>query len=195
LRIIPHTDKMIRDAHNRAFRLGSLNNSILKGRGNASGYMGEEALAAYLGAKIVSDEQYDYDLVVGGRNVEVKTKQRTVPPKGEYDVSIAATSRHQKPDLYAFISLEFKSSDNTSGPLAYQDLEYVWLLGYKRPEDYFRDAELWMPGDMDSNGFQTHREMFNLPVYKLDRPPSVAILPAESLYESYGKQVGFWGGQ
>jgi hypothetical protein len=141
LRIIPHTDKMIRDAHNRAFRLGSLNNSILKGRGNASGYMGEEALAAYLGAKIVSDEQYDYDLVVGGRNVEVKTKQRTVPPKGEYDVSIAATSRHQKPDLYAFISLEFKSSDNTSGPLAYQDLEYVWLLGYKRPEDYFRDAE------------------------------------------------------
>ena len=187
---------MIRDAHNRAEHLGALNNSILEGRGNASGYMGEEALAAYLGAKIVSDEQYGYDLVVGGRNLEVKTKQRTVPPKDDYDVSIAATSRHQKPDLYAFLSLQFDRSGSVDGKRRYGGLENIWLLGYKRPEDYFRDAELWMPGDVDPhNNFETHRQMYNLPVYKLDRPPSVAILPAESLYESYGKQVGFWGGQ
>lgn len=169
MRVIPHTDKMIERAFEKASRLGSLNNSILRGKGNAAGYMGEEAVASYLGADIVSNDQYGYDLLKGGRKVEVKTKRRTVAPKGRYEVSVATTSSHQKPDLYAFVSLQFNRSGKVKNRRVYGDLESVWLLGYKTPEDYFCEAQIWKPGDIDpDNNFETIVEMFNLPIHKLD---------------------------
>ncbi len=181
--VIPHTDEMIRDAHNKAKHLGALNNSILEGGGNAAGYMAEIAFAAYTGGVIVSDEQFDYDIKIQGLRIEIKVKRRTVPPKDEYDVSIAATSRHQNPDLYAFLSLQFDRSGLVDGKRRYGGLENIWLLGYKCPEDYFRDAELWMPGDVDPhNNFETHRQMYNLPIYKLDEPPE------------FGRHLPFWWG-
>mgnify|MGYP003133605717 FL=1 len=169
MKVIPHTDEMIERSFEKSSRLGSLNNSILRGKGNAAGYMGEEAVAAYLGANIVSNDQYGYDLLKGGRKIEVKTKRRTVSPTGRYEVSVAATSSHQKPDLYAFVSLQFNRSGKVNNRRAYGDLESVWLLGYKNPEDYFREAQVWKPGDIDpDNNFETIVEMFNLPIHKLD---------------------------
>ena len=53
-------------AQTKAKKLGRINNSILRGGGNAAGYLGEEAVAAYIEAKITScnkgDEKYDYDI-------------------------------------------------------------------------------------------------------------------------------------
>ena len=118
MKVIPHTDGMVKRAFDRASQLGHLNNSILKGRGNAAGYMGEEAVAAYMGADIVSDDQYGYDIVRYGKKIEVKTKRRTVPPMKTYDVSVAATSRHQRPDLYVFVSLQFNRSGRVDGRMA-----------------------------------------------------------------------------
>ena len=111
-------DSMIARAKEKAASLGSINNSILKGGGNIAGYLGEEALAPYIDAQIVSNnrglDKYNHDLLLDcGHRLEVKTKRRTVPPKSYYDVSIAETSRHQKPDLYAFISLEFDRATKT----------------------------------------------------------------------------------
>jgi hypothetical protein len=171
LKIIPHTDEMVKDSFEKASRLGSLNNSILQGRGNAAGYMGEEAVAAYLGADIVSDDEYSHDLMKDNKRIEVKTKRRTVPPVGMYEVSVAAASRHQKPDLYAFVSLQFKRSGKVNDRMRYGGLEFVWLLGYKNPEDYFRESQAWKPGDIDpDNNFEAHVDMFNLPIYMLDMP-------------------------
>jgi len=44
---IPHTDEMITTAFEKASMLGTLNNSITHGQGNAAGYLGEEAVASY----------------------------------------------------------------------------------------------------------------------------------------------------
>ena len=52
----------------------------------------------------------------------------------------------------------------------YSDLQNVWLLGQKTPEEYFNEATLWESGDIDrNNGFTTHVDMYNLPIEKLDK--------------------------
>lgn len=109
---LPFSQEMIDSAKLKAKSLGSINNSILRGAGNIAGYLGEEALAAYIDADIVSNnrglDKYNHDLLLeDGHRIEVKTKRRTVAPKPHYDVSVAKTSKHQQPDIYAFISLEF----------------------------------------------------------------------------------------
>ena len=174
MEIIPHNSDMVTAAITKAEKLGPIRNSILKGGGNRAGYLGEEALSAHIGATIVSSDEgvdkYDHDLLLNGKRIEVKTKRRTVPPKEDYDVSVAKTSTHQKPDLYMFVSLEFGKTSGKGKNKTYSDLQNVWLLGQKTPEEYFNEATLWESGDIDSsNGFTTHVDMYNLPIDKLDR--------------------------
>ena len=169
MNIIPHTGEMIKKSFERASELGSIKNSILKGTGNAAGFMGEEAVASYIGADIVSDSQYNYDIVKDGKKIEIKTKRRTVPPLKRYEVSVAATSRHQSPDLYIFVSLQFNRSVRVNRSMAYRGLESVWMLGNKSPEEFYYESKLWKPGDVDpDNNFITSVEMFNLPIYMLE---------------------------
>ena len=169
MKVIPHTDIMVKSAFLKASKLGSLNNSILSGSGNAAGYLGEEAVADYLGADIVSDGEYNFDLFKDGKRIEVKTKRRTVPPLMTYDVSVSVTSSHQKPDLLVFVSLQFNRSGIVDGRMAYGDLEAVWLVGCKKPDAFYRESHTYMPGDIDpDNNFVTTAAMFNLPIHMLE---------------------------
>ena len=64
---IPFTEKMVKSARRKAKSLGQISNSILKGKGNFAGYLGEEAVAAYIEANIISnnkgDAKYGHDLI------------------------------------------------------------------------------------------------------------------------------------
>jgi len=95
----PFTEEMVDSAKEKAKSLGKIKNSILKGKGNFAGYLGEEIVASYIKADIISsdkgEEKYNHDLVLDGRTIEVKTKRRTVPPKDFYDASVAHTSLHR----------------------------------------------------------------------------------------------------
>ena len=83
-----------------------------------------------------------------------------------YDVSIAETSRHQKPDVYAFISLEFERSSK-SHPKKYYGLKNIWLCGFMRSEEYWERAKLWKSGKIETNNFKTHVNMYNLAISDL----------------------------
>ena len=167
------TQEMIDSAISKAKSLGWIRDSATEGRGNLAGYLGEEALARHLGADIVSNdrgrEKYNYDLVLSdGRRVEVKTKRRTVAPRSHYDVSVAKTSRHQRPDLYAFVSLEFERATKTH-PKEYRGLRNVWLCGYMPAKDFWERAEFWKSGQIDtSNNFKTHVDMYNMTIADLN---------------------------
>ena len=175
MKIIPHTEEMIQNARKKALELGKLKNSITSGKGNIAGYLGEEAVASYIEAKIVSNDEgkdkFNHDLLKDTLRIEVKTKRRTVPPRDFYDVSIAESSLHQKPDLYIFVSLQFKESlKNKNGEIVYKQLENVWLLGQKEPEEYLKIASIWKAGDIDkSNNFFTHETMYNVAIKDLDK--------------------------
>ena len=135
---------MIEEAQEWADNLGSIKNSITKGKGNYVGRLGELALAKHIGAGEAQD-QSGYDLVFKGKKIEVKTKRRAVPPRESYLVNIAETSKHQSPDIYAFISSQF----NTHKKGKYTGLEKLWLCGYKSSEDYFDQATFYSKGDKD----------------------------------------------
>ena len=171
---LPFSKDMLDRAKAKANNLGSIRNSILKGRGNLAGYLGEEALAPHIGAEIVSNnrglDKYNHDLLMkDGNRVEVKTKRRTVKPRSNYDVSVAHTSTHQKPDVYAFISLEFERSSNTH-PKSYYGLKNVWLCGFMSAEEYMEKAVIWKKGKVDkTNNFKTHVDMYNLSIDQLHK--------------------------
>jgi len=169
--VIPHTDEMISKALKRAVQMGAIKKSITKGRGNLAGFMGEEAFCEYTGASIVMDKNmFDYDVVLGNDRIEIKTKRRTVKPKPNYDVSVADTSTHQRPDEYVFISMEFEEVIAINNKQkVYNELKNIWLLGSKDAKEYFKHATKWDKGRVDrSNNFTTLVDMWNLPISRLD---------------------------
>ena len=160
---VPFTDKMVKSAKAKAKNLGKINNSILKGKGNLAGYLGEEIVASYIKAKIISndegEEKYNHDLVKGKKKIDVKTKRRTVPPRDFYDASVAKTSRHQNPDLYIFVSIQFKGSKPVK----------AWICGQKESKEYFEKSTFYAKGDTDpSNGWKDSTDCYNLPYKNLD---------------------------
>lgn len=160
---LPFDNKMIREATDWAENLGGIHNSITRGDGNYAGRLGELALAKHLGVEV--EDHKDYDLIYNGEMVEVKTKRRATKPKSNYTVNIAATSKHQKPDKYAFLSIEYADRDSGGN---YSDLQYIWLCGYKSAEQFFEEAEFWPKGTPDPPAFKTHRDMYVMKIGELD---------------------------
>ena len=178
---IPWDALMIERSQKKAKKLGGIKNSILKGGGNIAGYLGEEAVASYVEAEIIScnkgNDKYNYDIWKDGRKIEIKTKRRTVAPQEFFDVSVAKTSKHQTPDLYIFASIEFENVTYEKTKRVYRGIKNIWIVGQATPEDYFAKAKVWKAGDIDaSNGFKTHVDMYNLPISEIE-PLDDSLLP------------------
>ena len=174
---LPYTEEMIKQVRKEAVELGPLNNSIVKGAGNVAGFLGEIATTSFLNADRISNkegiEKYNHDIIWNNQNCEVKTKRRLKPPLPDYDVSIAATSLHQRPfvETYLFVSLEFERSEyrHDIGGKVYMGLKKIWLVGQKSAKDYFELATFYPEGQVTgSNNFKTVRDMYNLKIGELD---------------------------
>tara|TARA_Y100001970_G_scaffold78406_1_gene99805 strand:+ start:12632 stop:13228 length:597 start_codon:yes stop_codon:yes gene_type:complete len=185
-------DRMVTNAQNKAKKLGKIKNSILRGGGNAAGYLGEEAVASYIGAEITSCDEgsgkYNFDITTRDeRKVEVKTKRRTVScidddgnDRGFYEVSIAKTSVHQRPELYIFVNIHFDDyRKDENGVARYYGIRNIEILGQMEPEDYFAEARFVPKGELDpSNNFVAHADMYNLPISELESLDD-SLLPQE----------------
>ena len=163
MRELPFDDKIIREATEWAENLGGIYNSITKGDGNFAGRFGELVLAKHLGVEV--EDHKDYDLIYNDSKVEVKTKRRATKPKSNYTVNVAKTSTHQKPDSYAFLSLEYSDRDSAGH---YSDLLKIWLCGYKDAAQFFEEAEFWLKGTTDPPFFTAHRDMYVMKIEELD---------------------------
>jgi hypothetical protein len=62
----------LEDAKKKSEKMGRLKHSILKGKGNITGFLGEYMVADYLKAKI--ENTYDYDIVKCDIKIDVKSK-------------------------------------------------------------------------------------------------------------------------
>ncbi len=163
---------MSRDAQRKAKALGSIKNSITKGGGNIAGYLAELALARHLNAENIScdegEDKFDYDLIKDGLKIDAKAKRRTVDPRANYEVSIAKTSKHQQPDVYAFVSITFKEKRGKGKRATYHGIDSIWLCGFMLRDEYFEKATFLRKGDIDpSNNFKVHADMYNLPISSL----------------------------
>ena len=155
------SDQLDRARHLYTFT--ALPRSIMKGKSNIFGAIGEimvwdkfKETCEYSGTK-------DYDLIIGGITVDIKTKKTTVEPQPHYFCSIADSNKkqditkQQKCEWYCFVR-------------AHENLIDSWILGWIRPEDFFKRATYYKKGDIDpSSPYKwTFREnCWNLPISEL----------------------------
>ena len=146
------TPEVLKRAQAMADEMGSINRSILSGKGNLAGFVAEILVSDYYGYK--HSNTYDYDLLNDKERIDVKTKQRTVPPKGFYTVMVASYQKDkQKCDRYIFTSVLY-------------DMSKLWILGTETKEDFFKKADLWKKGHKDGP-FIVKEECYSLPISKL----------------------------
>lgn len=165
--------------------------SITNGERNVVGLLGE-LYYLRLVEEIYNDHTtfykptFDYDVTIKANNrdikVDVKTKQRTGPPKDYYAASIAAYSKDQQDcDYYAFTSITVDKYDSDS----FSDF---YFLGFIKKEDFFKQATFMKKGDLDGdnvvwkNGvkrpFTITEDCYNLPYSKLTQYSDDFLEPA-----------------
>ena len=95
-------------------------------------------------------EKYNHDFVIEGEfTVDVKTKDRSVVPKSNYDCTVAQkTLDHQDPDYFYFISLLKKKGIFTDG----------YLLGAIDTPNLLIRGETWKAGEVDARNGKTIRK-------------------------------------
>lgn len=160
--IIVDIDETMRQAaQEKSDEMGVLRNSIRQGKGNLCGFLGEEIiLKAWPGAR--SHNTYNHDIDFEGARLEIKSKDRTVPPRLDYEASIAKYNDRQSADFYVFVSIlrDKRSGDYTRG----------YICGMISPSDYKNNAVQLNVGDIDpSNGWKVSAACHNLPYSQLHR--------------------------
>lgn len=134
------TPSMIAEAQRKSDEMGRLNNSIRKGKGNLTGFLGEEAFAHHFGVE--SSNTYDYDFILpDGTKVDVKTKKRTVSVRGDYNATVADFNTSQDCDRYYFVSLIWDKKT--------QNWSKAQLCGSISKERFYADATFAKKGDPD----------------------------------------------
>lgn len=139
------------------FPFKELNGSIMQGKSNIYGALGEIVVLDYFKElyDIEDKSTYDYDLIIGGYKVDVKTKRTTVTPKPYYLCSITWNIK-QKCKYYFFVRIK-------------EDLSKAFLLGYISKEMFFEQADFKKKGDLDVNGFVFKADCYNLQIKNLNK--------------------------
>ena len=142
--------EMYNSATAYAAELGMLRGSIRFGKGNLTGFLGEEALLMLIPeSKRINN--YDYDFELNGKYIEVKSKQCSTEPLLHYDGSVVYTENPQNADVYVFFRI-------------HKDTRIGWFCGWRSCKSFIKESMLLKSGDKDpANGYVCKRSCWNMP--------------------------------
>jgi len=146
------------DRANNLYEFTELNGSITKGQSNIYGALGEVIIFDIYkekGYNVDFNSTYDYDLIIEGYKIDVKTKRTKVNPMPNYLCSVSAFNIRQKCDYYFFLRIN-------------ENMKYCYLLGYKRKTDFFNQAIFNKKGSLDVNGWSFKDDCYNLKIDMLN---------------------------
>lgn len=133
---------LITDEHielaKKLYDFNVLNGSVTKGKGNEIGALGEILILDRYKDKTEYVGCYDYDMIIKGVKVDVKTKAQNYPPAENYTYNIFAFNTTQKCDYYCFV-------------VVLNDLTKGWVVGWKKKEDFLKEAKFKKKGEFDDN--------------------------------------------
>jgi len=132
------TNEQIKRAE-ELYEFNVLKGSVTEGEGNKVGALGEIIVLDFYGKYSEYVGDYNYDLIIKGKKVDVKTKKQNVPPLLEHKANIFAYNTKQQCDYYCFVAIH---SSMTKG----------WILGWKKKEDFFKEATFRKKGEVDKTG-------------------------------------------
>jgi hypothetical protein len=137
IKIIPTNDQ-IKEAY-KLFDFKVLKNSVTEGDGNVAGALGEIVVRdAYKGKQA---NTYDYDLLLGGKTVDVKTKRffKRRTPNGEWNLNVSDYNAKQRCDYYCFVGVTY-------------DMSSVYIFGFISKEDFIKQSVFRRKGEVDPRG-------------------------------------------
>ena len=177
LKFIP-TEQDYVEAERRLAHLPILSGSHRGYQANEVGVLGELIFERFMrDSNIKYKSQLDkttHDYLVGNRELvmEVKTKDRKVEPRPNYDCSAPAYNyQHQKVDAYAFMSLQMNRGDVSNNLRRFHT---CWFVGIKCRDSFQQDATLWRAGEIDpSNGTKFWTDCLNVSISLLDEPSAL----------------------
>jgi hypothetical protein len=146
------------------YSFGQLHNSIMEGQSNIYGAIGEILVNDYyedLGFEVEIIGSYDYDLLINGKKIDVKSKKTTVSPLPHYNCSVAAFNTTQKCHGYFFTRIHEKK-------------KYGYLLGMRSKKAFYEEATFNRQGEIDKSsqfGWKFRADCYNLEISKLKGPP------------------------
>jgi len=139
--------------------------------GNEVGFLGEIVAEAWFkrsGIKFKDDRDkttHDYTFE-NGMTVDVKTKDRTVIPRYNYDNSVPLYNHsHQRPDYYLFVSLLRDKNINVSDIRRYKE---AFIVGALDIDTLDKIAKVWKKGEVDpANGTEFWTDCKNVQMNQL----------------------------
>ena len=147
------TPEMVSVAENKSRDMGVLNNSLLQGKGNLSGFIGEIAVKDILGA--TADNTYDWDLILdNGSTVDVKTQAVNSIPQPYYDCNINEHSMKQSCNYFAFTRI-------------LSDLSRGWYLGMISKKKLLEKATFNRAGSPAAN-FMFRFNCYTIPIQDIN---------------------------
>ena len=151
------TESQLERAQN-LYPFNELKGSISKGWSNIYGAIGEVVIYDYFKNKtsVEFKSTYDYDMIIDGYKVDVKTKQTTVTPQPYYFCSIAKFNTTQDCDYYFFCRVK-------------KDYSSAWIIGYITPKEFYKKAVFKKKGDLDTNGWKFAGDSYHVPVSELNK--------------------------
>lgn len=114
-----------------------------------------------------------HDIEIRGKKTEIKTKDRSVPPKETFECSTPTYNNGvQNPEWYVFISLERHSDGYDKEDI--HRFHTAWILGYATREDMATLAQIRKAGDKEPNGVVFFTDCMNIFIHQL-RPISEIV--------------------
>ena len=154
MRQIKITPEIIARAKKKAATVGNLQGSITGSLSNVVGAIGEVVVEDYTGG--IEANSKDFDLMIGNRRVDVKTKRCNTTPSPKYDCSVTAHGSKQDCDSYVFVRI-------------LTDHSKAWILGEITKPEFYKKATRYRTGDVDpANGFVFKADCYNLAIQELD---------------------------
>lgn len=144
---------------NNLYNFNKLNGSITKGKSNIYGALGEIIvydLFVKNNYKVIFKSNYDYDMIINGHKIDVKTKKTNFIPKMNYLCSISSFNTKQECDYYFFVRIN-------------QNFKEAYVLGYKSKASFFKESFYKNKDDLDINGFVFKDNCYNIEISKLNK--------------------------
>ena len=136
-------------------KYGALKDSILKGEGNKYSAIGQIAVRDYFKEEDIEHKQTaNYNFIINGKKVAVKTKSTNRFPEEHYNCSVALPSINQKCDVYFFCR-------------TLENLSMVFLIGWIEKEKFDKISFLLKEGEKDGPKFTAKGNCMNVRVFQL----------------------------
>lgn len=162
---------LLSEATSRAANLPIFENSHRAAAANLVGCIGEiafEKLLEWAGIPFEArlDQTTEDYALRNGLTIDVKTKDRTVRPKSDYDNSVPLYNHsHQRPDFFFFVSL---LRDKSAPPANASRFTHAFMVGGMSYEGMQTEGTVWRAGETDQrNGTKFWTDCLNVSMSQL----------------------------